>query len=88
MDYHLTIDGLVIFRDIIYVSVDSDLKKIILREFHAKLYLGHPGYQKTLTIVKKLYHWPKLKKEVTKLVARCLDFEKIKVECKHLVGLL
>ena len=33
MDYHLTADGLFRFRDKIYVSDNSELKKVILREF-------------------------------------------------------
>lgn len=43
VDYRLTTDGLVRFRDMIYVSNCSELKKIILREFHANPYSGHPG---------------------------------------------
>lgn len=57
----------------IYVSDNSELEKLILREFHLKPYLGHPGYQNTLTNVSKFYHWPNMKKEVIKFVARCLD---------------
>ena len=75
MDHHLTVDGLVRFIDKIYVSEDSELKKLILREFHVKSYLGHSGYHKTLTVVKKFYYWPNLKNEVAKFVARCLDFQ-------------
>jgi len=44
MDYHLTIDGLVRFKERIYGLDDSGIKKLILREFHVKPYLGHPGY--------------------------------------------
>ncbi len=44
VDYHLTPYGLVRFRDRIFVSDDSELKKLILREFHAKPYSGYPGY--------------------------------------------
>eukprot|EP00253_Pinus_taeda_P025539 PITA_25539 len=72
-DYRVTIDGLVRFRDKIYVSNYSELKKLILREFHTKPYSGHPGYEKTLTVVKKFYYWLNLKKEVEEFVARCLD---------------
>lgn len=54
--YHLMTNVLVIFRDKIYVSDDNEFKKHILQEFHVKLYLGHLGYQKTLTVVKKLYY--------------------------------
>lgn len=37
-------NGLVRFRNTIYVIDNSELKKIILREFHVKPYLGHLGY--------------------------------------------
>lgn len=88
MDYHLTVDGLVRFRDRIYVSNNSELKKLTLREFHDNPYSSHPGYQKTLTVVKKFYYWPNLKKEVTDFVVRCLDCQQVKVECKHPGGLI
>lgn len=64
MDYHLLADGLIRFRDKIYVPENSEIKKIILREFHVKSYSGHPRYQKTLTAVNKFYYWSNLKKGV------------------------
>ena len=82
------IDGLVIFRDKIYVSNNSELKKIILREFHVKSYLSQPRYQKTLTTISKFYHWLNLKKYVAEFVARYLDCQQVKAECKHPSGLL
>ena len=88
VDYHLTMDGLVIFRERIYVLDNNELKNLILREFHVNPYSGHPRYQNTLTMVKKLYYWPNLKKEVVKIVARYLDCQQAKVECKHPGGLL
>jgi len=52
LDHCLTVDGLVRFRDRIYVLDNGELEKVILREFHVKPYSGHPGYPKTLTAVK------------------------------------
>ena len=88
MDYRLIVDGLVRYRDKIYVPNDSEIKKIILREFHANPYSGHPRYQNMLIVVTKFYYWPNLKKEVAKFVAICLDFQQVKAECKHIGGLL
>lgn len=88
MDYHLTVDGLIRFRDMIYVPDDSELKNLTLREFHLKPYSGHTRYQKTLKAVKKFYYWLNLKKEVEKFVAICLDCQQEKVESKLLGGLL
>ena len=42
VDYHLTTKGLVRFRDNIYVSNESEIKKTILQEFHEKSYSRHP----------------------------------------------
>jgi len=50
VDYCLTVDGLVRFRDRIYVPNDSELKYTILQEFHAKPYSGNLGYGR---------HWKK-----------------------------
>jgi len=51
----------------------SDLKKLILWEFHVKSYSCHPRYYKTLTMAKKFYHWLNFKKYVLMFVLRCLD---------------
>ena len=78
MEYRITVDGLVIFRDKIYVLNDNDIKKTILRYFHAKPYSDHPRYQKALTTVNKFYHWYNLKKDVVELVAKCFDYQHVK----------
>ena len=88
VDYCLIEDGLVRFRDRIYVPYGSELKKVILREFHAKSYSGHPGYLKTLIGVKRFYYWLNMKRHVAELVARFFDCQCVKVECKHRGGLL
>jgi len=61
MDYCLTVDGLVRFRETIYVPDKNELKKVILMESHVKPYSGHPSYQKTLTAMKIFYYWLNLK---------------------------
>ena len=80
VEYCLKVDGLVRFRDRIYVSNDGELKKVILREFHAKPYSGHPSYQKTLIAVKKFYYWRNLRRDVEEIVARCLDCQHVKAK--------
>jgi len=57
VEYHLTVDGLVRFRVVIYVPNSSEFKKVILREFHAKPYSSHPSYHNTLNLVKRFYYW-------------------------------
>jgi len=55
------VDGLVKFRDKIYVEDSSEMKKVIFKEFHVNPYSGHPGYLKTLTTLNKFYYWSNLK---------------------------
>lgn len=88
MDHFLTTDGLVMFRDKIYVSNNIELTKVTLMEFHAKPYLGHPGYHKTLTTVNIFHFWPNLKRDLVEFVSRCFNYEHVKAECKHLGGTL
>jgi len=75
VDYPLMANNLVRFRDRIYVLNCSELKKLILKEFHTKPYSGHARYNKTLMTMNKFYYWPNLNKEVPDFVARCLDFQ-------------
>jgi len=72
-EYHLTIDGLVRFKNKIYLPNSIEIKKLISRKFHFKPYSDHLGYKKSLKFFKKFYHWPKLKKEVVAFVVRCLN---------------
>lgn len=88
VDYHIIVDGSVRFRDRVYVLNDSELNKLILREFHVKPYSSHPRYQKTLTTVKKLYYWTNLKKEVATFIPRCLDSQQVESQCKFPTSLL
>ena len=74
MDFCLTLYGFIRFIYKIYVSDNSELKKVIFKEFHVKPYSGHLGYHKTLTIVNKFYNELNLKKNVAEYVARCFDY--------------
>ena len=56
----------------------SEVKKLILREFHMKQYLVHPRYHKTLMVVKESYYSSNMKKEVEEFVARSLDCQHVK----------
>lgn len=40
-DYNIIDDGLIRFKNIIHMSNNVDLKRIIMREFHENQYLDH-----------------------------------------------
>ena len=55
---------------------------------HKKLYSGHPGYQKTITTLRKLFLWPSMKDEIEEYLARCQDCQQVKAEHQDPGGLL
>jgi hypothetical protein len=87
-EYKLDDDEILRYRGRIYVPNYQELKNLILREMHNLTYVGHPGYQKTIAVVKSQYYWPSMKKEVVDFIARCLECQKVKDEHRHPAGLL
>jgi hypothetical protein len=51
-------------------------------------YAGHPGYQKTVAVVKHQYFWPGMKREIAEYIARCVECQKVKAEHRHPAGLM
>jgi hypothetical protein len=82
-EYKLVNDEILMYRGIIYVPNSQELKNMILRELHNVLYVRHPGYQKTIAVVKSQYYWPGMKKEVVDFIPRCLECQKVKAEHRH-----
>jgi hypothetical protein len=63
----LSIDkkGLLRFKNRLYLPDSTELKLTVLDEVHKKPYSSHPGYQKTITTLRKLFYWPNMKGETT-----------------------
>jgi hypothetical protein len=55
---------------------------------HNVSFVGHPGYQKTISVVRSQYYWSGMKKEVANEIARCLECQKVMTECRHPAGFL
>nr|KYP72946.1 Transposon Ty3-I Gag-Pol polyprotein [Cajanus cajan] len=72
--------GILRFNDRICVPNDSEIKKIILRETHKSKLSIHPGATKMYQDLKRMFWWPKMKKEVAQYVATCLICQKAKIE--------
>ena len=53
--YKLGADGIIIYKNRIYVPNVQDLQHIIFHEMHNVPYVGHPGYQKIVAAVKSHY---------------------------------
>jgi hypothetical protein len=50
-----------------------ELKNIVLRGMHNMPYVGHPGYKKSITIMRIQYFWLGMKKEVANYISQCLE---------------
>ena len=86
--YKLETDGILLYKNRIFVPNVQCLKQMILQEMHNVPYAGHPGYQKTIAVVKSHYFWLGMKREITEYIARCMECKKIKAEHRHSAGLL
>jgi hypothetical protein len=81
-------DGILTNKGKVYVSNFSELKNAVLKEIHNVPYVGHPGYQKIIAVVRSQYFWPGMKKEVVNYIAICLEYQKVKTEHRHPTRLL
>ena len=59
--YSLNEKLFLLYKDKVYVPNVPKVKLLIMDEIHKTPYLGHPGYQKTITMLRKEYLWPSMK---------------------------
>jgi hypothetical protein len=81
-------NGLLQFKNRLYIPYSSRLTITFLDEVHKKLYYGHPGYQKMITTLRILFYWPNMKGETTEYLARCQYCQQVKAEHQHPTSLL
>jgi transcriptional regulator of aromatic amino acid metabolism len=86
--YKLGVYGILLHKNKNFVPNVQELKRIILHEMHNTPYVGHPGYQKTITIVKSQYFWPGMKRQIAEYISRCMECQKVKIEHRHPTRLL
>ena len=86
--YSLNAKEFLLYKDRMYVPNVPKVKLLILDEIHKTPYSGHPGYQKTITMLRKEYFWPNMKTELTEYIARCLECQQVKNEHQHPARLL
>jgi RNase H-like domain found in reverse transcriptase/Reverse transcriptase (RNA-dependent DNA polymerase)/Integrase zinc binding domain/Chromo (CHRromatin Organisation MOdifier) domain len=64
-------DGLIFYRDRIYVPNDSELRRKIVAQHHDSKVAGHPGRWKTLELVSRSYWWPRMSKFIGTYCSTC-----------------
>jgi len=65
------IDGLLRFREKIYVLWSPDLCRQIVALCHDTQIAGHPGRWKTLELVSRNYWWPQMSRYISQYVSTC-----------------
>ena len=71
MDLILFQDGLIRYKDKIWVGSDIHIQTKILAALHFSAIGDHSSYEVTYKRVKHLFAWPKLKNFVKGFVAQC-----------------
>ena len=71
--YSLNEKEFLLYKDKLYVPNVSKVKLLILDEIHKTPYLGHLGYQKTITMLRKEYFYPNMKTKVAEYIASFLE---------------
>ena len=65
-------NGLWKFKGRVCVPVSGDLRRRILEEAHKSHFTIHPSVMKMYQDVKKMFWWPRMKKDIAELVSKCL----------------
>jgi hypothetical protein len=81
-------DGLLRFKNRIYVSPNDDLRSLILDEAHRVVYMAHPRVTKMRVDLKHLFFWKGMKEDIVNYVEICLECQQVKAKHRHPTGLL
>ena len=71
-------NGLITFRERIYVPIHAKLREDIIRENHNSTFAGHPGRYKTAELVTHNYWWPRVQHDVREYVDGCKTCQRVK----------
>jgi hypothetical protein len=87
-EYEIKEYGLLMHKNRIYVPSSRELRNLVLKEMHDAPYVGHPGYQKTITTVRSQFFCLGMKKDVADYITRCMECQKVKAEHRKPTDLL
>ena len=87
-EYKVEETGLLWSKERLYVPEGGDIRSNILTKFHRKPYLGHLGYQKMISSIKRHFFWPNWKADIAMFIAKCQECQLVKAKHQHPSGLL
>jgi hypothetical protein len=76
--YQMLDEGLLTYKNILYIPNCDDLKRFIMDELHKRPYTCHPRYQKMIAATRKQFYWPGLKKDIAEYLAKCIECQQVK----------
>ena len=71
-------DGQITYKGKVYVPTNTELRKEIITSFHNSLLARHPGFFKTLHLIKEHYWWPGLTVFLKKYIDGCAICQQMK----------
>jgi hypothetical protein len=76
-------DGLMSYKNIIYVPPNDELRNLILRGAHRAVYMAHLGFTKMKADLKPLFFRKGMKADIVSYMEICLECQLVKVEHRH-----
>ena len=86
--YWIEDDLLYFKRGRIVVPNQGGLRKDLMKEAHNSAWAGHPGVEKMLDLLSRVYFWPKIEDDIEAYIKICHVFQVDKTERKKEEGLL
>ena len=71
-------DGLIAYKGKVYILTNLELQKEVVTSFHNSPLTGHPGFFKTLHLMKEHYWWPGLTIFLKKYIDGCVIYQQMK----------
>ena len=71
-------DSVIVYKGKVYVPTNAELQKEVITSFHDSLLAGHPGFFKTLHLIKEYYWWPGMTVFLKKYINSCAICQQMK----------
>jgi hypothetical protein len=81
-------NGIVKYKDKVFVPDVAEVKSRILYEHHDAITAGHCGISKTRELVGRMFYWPKMQEDITRYINSCLSCQSNKPSNQAPMGLL
>nr|GEU70257.1 hypothetical protein [Tanacetum cinerariifolium] len=85
---HTHHNGLLYVQGRLFIPNISNIRLLILQEFHASALGGHTGVKATLQCLLPYFYWPTIKADVTDFIKKCSIFQSTKYPTHKPYGLL